>query len=147
MSPAAFSMRGVIGGALVLFALALLVALGGCAGTQLDRATTGATIARAGLDAAAGAIETACSEERVTADPGRLVPCVRAVETHDAARAAWETWAAALLIAHSDDSPDVLAVALEMAGPVLELYAQIAEALRAFGVNVPSLPASLGGES
>ena len=149
MSPAAWMGGAVlralafIGGA-ILFAL-FLAFIGGCGTTQIERATTGATIARIGLDATAGGIEIACAETQLDAHPDRLDPCLRAAESHQAARAAWDVWSAALLIAHSADDEETLAIALAMAQPVLRLYAEIAEMLRAFGVEAPALPPSIAG--
>lgn len=152
MSPAWLGDTIVRALGLVLIGLGIVAVLtcGGCSASRLQRATTAATITRIALDATAGGIETQCSEAQVDAHADRLTPCLRAVESHDAARAAWDTWAAALIVAHSDDDEDALAIALSMAQPVLALYEQIAEMLRAFGVDAPQLPpaiASLAGGS
>lgn len=117
--------------------LLLLLGLAACGTSAVDRNTTAASISRIGIDATAGGIEVACEDPQ---SEDALHRCLRAVETHEALRAAWDVWAAAILLAASEEDENAIEMMLRMSGPVFELYEEVSEMLRQFGVDVPALP-------
>ncbi len=123
----------------IIFSLILAT---GCAGSALDRHVTAAATVRVGLNGAADALEIVCDPDEVET-PEAARKCIRAVEGHDTARAAWLVWAEALIAADGD--PELLEVALQLAGPMIETYNQMAEFLNSMGVDLPQLPSLLGG--
>ena len=147
MSPAKAKLGGFTG----ILALCAILFFGlcgqGCGQNALERSTTAATVAKVAMDATAGGIEVVCSEAELDAQPERLSACERAIESHEAMRAAWDVWAAALVVAHSEEDEDAIAIALALAAPVFGLYEDIADLLRSFGVDVPPLPWADGGPS
>lgn len=119
-------------------ALALLMTAG-CGASALQRQATAASMTRVVLDGAASAIEIACADP----DTGEKVHrCLAAVEGHEAARAAWDAWATALLLAVEDEG-GALDFALGMMGPLLRVYSELVDLLAAVGVDAPPLPAFL----
>jgi len=124
---------------LTIFSLLLF----GCAGSALDRHVSSAAMVRVGLNGAADALEIVCDPENV-GSPEAARRCLRAVEGHDTARAAWLVWAEALIAADGDR--DLLQMALNMAGPMIESYNQLAEFLEVMGVTIPPLPTLVGAE-
>jgi hypothetical protein len=63
--------------------------------------------------------------------------CLKALEGHDSSRAAWNTWAAAIIMSEGDE--EALAVAWGLVGPVLALYGELSEFLSEFDVTLPNL--------
>jgi len=147
MSPAKAPLGGAMGAfALIGILVSWATCSSGCGATALDRSTTAATVAKVAIDATAGGIEVVCSEASLNEAPERLTACERAIDSHEAMRAAWAVWAAALVVAHSEEDEGAIAIALALAAPVFGLYESVADLLRSLGVDVPALPWAEDGE-
>jgi len=139
------SREHAFGVAMLIVGCVLCAALSGC-GSTLSRHVQAATVTRSALDITSTGIEEACAPAvvRATEDPPeRAGRCLRVLDAHEAARAAWIAWVEALVIASED--PELLDAALALAGPILAFYAELGDVLRDLGLSVPALPALLGG--
>ncbi len=123
----------------------LSLCLIGCGASALDKQVSAANLTRVALDLAGDTMAVVCDPQRVEAaeDPQEMASrCLRALEGHDSSRAAWDIWVAAIIMAEEDE--EALAVAWNLAAPILVLYGELSEFLAEFDVNLPSL--SLEGE-
>jgi len=128
-----------------IFLTISLLSLCACGASQLDKQVTAANLTRVGLDFAADSLEIVCAPTRVESadEPSAMASrCLRALEGHDTSRAAWNAWAQGIIAAGDDE--EALAVAWELAGPVLVLYGELSEFLAEFDLALPAL--NLGGE-
>lgn len=114
----------------------------GCGAGALETHTKALGAMRTTLDVAATTIETACAE-RARAVVGtdqahQLVErCERASALHGATRVAWQGWLDSVMLAASEDKPD-LSEALGLAIEVARLYARISSAF-----DLPPIPSWL----
>lgn len=120
--------------------LLLFPLLGACGASALDTQVTAASVTRVALDAAAESIEIVCDPQRVEAaeSPAEYASkCLKALEGHDTSRAAWNTWAAAIVMSEGDE--EALDIAWGLVAPVLALYGELSEFLAEFDVTLPNL--------
>lgn len=138
------------GGMLALVALAWL--LGGCGGGAIRAQARAATVAVVALE---GAHRLAMEATETRLDACETIPCTESVEAdmapvvavHDAARVALTGWVEALqlaLVAGEDEQ--VLGALLVAAGRWAALWGQLAAAMSAVGVELPTLPTGILGE-
>lgn len=117
----------------------------GCGASALQRHATAAKVTRSALDVGATAIEASCDPDDVARRddaPQRAGACLRAVELHDTARAAWLTYVSALVLAAEEDS-DLLSV-IPLARQLVGVYRQMSEVIATFGGQpLPALPGLL----
>jgi hypothetical protein len=131
-----------------LAVLALGLACPGCSTSQLASHVRAAQVSRSTLDVAADGIEAACDPDDVRERDDaqqRARACLKAAGAHDAARVAWVTYVDALVLAADGDSLDIGAV-LPLGIGLLSSYRELAEAAAYWGLDLPALPALLGGE-
>lgn len=117
----------------------------GCGASALQQHATAAKVTRGALDVTATGIEAACDPaavERRDDAPQRARACLRAAESHDAARAAWLTYVSALVLAADEDGVDLLSL-IPLARSLVAAYREVTETLGAFGVDAPPLPGLL----
>jgi hypothetical protein len=128
--------------------------LSACGASSMQRHATAARATSAALSTAGDSIDVACSPERsqamgeggatVAEHEAHITRCNRAAETQHATVELWRQWVAYLLIAAEGERFDA-GLALQRALALVPLYAELAEALGAFGVDAPALPALLSG--
>lgn len=125
--------------------VAIAAMCSGCGASALRQHATAAKVSRAALDVGATGIEAACEPDRVRQRDdaqARARACIRAFESHDVARTAWTTYVAALVLAADEGDVDLLAL-IPIARQLVGAYRELAEAVAAFGGEMPPLPSLL----
>jgi hypothetical protein len=109
----------------------------GCGASAFERHVDVVRYSALAIETAGDGLELSCNPEavRATEDPPAVARrCLSAIEVHDLLRASHRTYA--LAVATSEDEAEWV----EMLGPLLDLYRQLADVADLLGFSLPKAP-------